>query len=89
MIKLTKTQREEAIASLQTYARENMAEPIGDLAAGNLIDFFFEELGPFAYNQGVADAQQRLQPVLAELDVDVHQVPLQYWPNQRLKKKRI
>jgi uncharacterized protein (DUF2164 family) len=45
-IELTKHVRADAIASIQCYFREDMPEPIGDRAAGLLINFFIEEVGP-------------------------------------------
>jgi uncharacterized protein (DUF2164 family) len=36
-----------------------MDEPIGNLAAGALLGYFLEELGPLVYNQRVADLQAR------------------------------
>ena len=60
-IELNKDIRAEAIASIERYFRENMDEPIGNIAAGALLGFFMEEIGPAIYNKGVADAQERLQ----------------------------
>ena len=56
-----------------------MGEPVGDLAAGGLLNFFLEEVGPAVYNRGVADAQRRLQERLSELDAEVHEEEFQYW----------
>ena len=49
--------RKQAIGALQTYFRENMDDPIGDLKAGLLLDFIVSELGPSIYNQAIADAR--------------------------------
>lgn len=49
--------RNQAIAALQQYFNDNMDEPIGDLKAGLLFDFFLSELGPSIYNQAIADAR--------------------------------
>jgi len=78
-IELSKEARTQAIASIERYFRENMDEPIGNIAAGGLLGFFLEELGPSIYNQGVADAQERLQERVAELDIEVHEDEFQYW----------
>ena len=55
-IELNKDIRAEAIASIERYFRENMDEPIGNIAAGALLGFFIEEIGPAIYNKGVANA---------------------------------
>lgn len=78
-IEIPKDARKEAIASIERYFRENMDEPIGNVAAGGLLGFFLEEIGPLVYNQAVADVQERLQQRVAELDIDVHEDAFQYW----------
>jgi len=60
-IELDKQVRTTAIASIQRYFDQNMEEPIGNVAAGGLLAFFVEEIGPAIYNQAVADVQERLQ----------------------------
>ena len=85
-IEISKEARQQAIASIERYFRENMDEPIGNVSAGALLGFFIEELGPSLYNQGVADAQDYLQARVAELDIEVHHEALTYW-NQRSRSK--
>lgn len=83
---LSVTNRKQAITSIQQYAEANLAECMGELAAGNLLDFFLEEIAPLVYNQGVTDAQDRMQQRLAELHGEVYAEPFQYWA--RLEKRR-
>jgi uncharacterized protein (DUF2164 family) len=78
-IELTKEVRADAIASIQRYFEENMEEPIGNIAAGALLGFFLEEIGPTIYNNAVIDAQERIQQRVSELDLDVHEEGFQYW----------
>ncbi|MBS0469402.1 MAG: DUF2164 domain-containing protein [Proteobacteria bacterium] len=78
-IELSKEVRKEAIASIERYFRENMDEPIGNVAAGALLGFFLQEVGPSIYNQAVADAQERMQARVTELDIEVHEEEFQYW----------
>ena len=78
-IELTKEVRQKAIESMQKYFEVNMEEPIGNLAAGALLGFILEEIGPSIYNKGVVDAQERMQMRLSELDYEVHQDEFQYW----------
>ena len=56
-IELPKQARSDAITSIRRYFQENMAEPIGNMAAGLLLNYFVEEIGPAIYNQAIADAQ--------------------------------
>ena len=78
-IELPKDARTQAIASIERYFRENMEEKIGNVAAGGLLGYFLEEIGPLVYNQAVAEVQERLQARIAELDIEVHEEPFQYW----------
>jgi uncharacterized protein (DUF2164 family) len=78
-IELGKEARKEAIASIERYFRENMEEPIGNIAAGALLGFFLEEVGPVIYNRAVAEVQERLQARVSELDIEVHEEEFQYW----------
>ena len=79
MIELDKQVRQQAIASIERYFRENMDEPIGNVAASGLLGFFVEEIGPAIYNQAVRDVQERLQARVAELDIEVHEEEFDYW----------
>lgn len=78
-IELTREDRTQAIASIERYFRENMEEKIGNVAAGGLLGFFLEEVGPAIYNKAVADVQERLQARISELDFEVHEDEFTYW----------
>jgi len=88
-IEISREARKEAIASIERYFEANMEEKIGNIAAGGLLGFFLEEIGPLIYNKAVADVQQRLQDRIMELDIEVHEEPFQYWRKfDRQAKKR-
>jgi uncharacterized protein (DUF2164 family) len=87
-IELSKQARADAIASIQRYFQENMPEPIGDIAAGLLLNYFIEELGPAIYNQAIADAQARIQQRLSDLEGELYLPEFQYWPNLDRKRKQ-
>ena len=78
-IEIPKEARQEAIASIDRYFKQNMEERIGIIAAGGLLSYFLEELGPLVYNQAVADVQERMQMRVAELDIEIHEDEFQYW----------
>ena len=86
-IELAKETRQEAIASIERYFRENMEEPIGNIAAGGLLNFFLEEVGPSIYNKAVAEVQERLQNRVMELDIEIHEEEFGYWPRQERQRK--
>lgn len=78
-IELPREIRSQAVASIERYFAENMEQRIGNVAAGGLLGFFLEEIGPAIYNRAVADVQERLQMRVAEIDIEVHEEPFQYW----------
>ncbi|KAA5924256.1 DUF2164 domain-containing protein [Achromobacter xylosoxidans] len=78
-IELERGVRDTAIASIQRYFDQNMEERIGNIAAGALLGFILEEIGPSIYNQAVADVQERLQARVSELDLEVHEEEFAYW----------
>jgi uncharacterized protein (DUF2164 family) len=86
-IEISKQVRTEAIASMQRYFSENMPEPIGDLAAGLLLNFFVEEVGPAIYNQAIADAQTRMQQRVSDLNGELFADEFQYWFKVDAKRK--
>ena len=80
--------RADAIASIQRYFEENMPEPIGDMPAGLLLNFFIEEIGPAIYNRGVADAQTRMHQRVTDLDGELYADEFPYWPRLARNKNR-
>ncbi|WP_322056549.1 DUF2164 domain-containing protein [Paraburkholderia sp. J63] len=87
-IELSEDVRAAAIASIQRYFDANMDEPIGNIAAGGLLGFFLEEIGPAVYNRAIADAQERMQARIVELDIDLHEEPFQYWRKFESPRRR-
>ncbi len=85
---LPKQTRADAVASLQRYFVENLPEPLGELPAGLLLDFFLEEVGPVIYNRAIHDAQARLQLRVADLSGELFEDEFQYWPRMEAKRKK-
>jgi uncharacterized protein (DUF2164 family) len=86
-IELSKQRRADAIASLKQYFEQNLPEPIGNLPAGLLLDFFLEEIGPAIYNKAVSEAQTRLAQRVGDLDGELYADEFQYWPRLAAKRK--
>jgi uncharacterized protein (DUF2164 family) len=78
-IELSKEARQQAIASIERYFQEHLEESIGNIAAGALLGFVLEEIGPSIYNRAVANVQERLGARVAELDIEVHEEEFDYW----------
>lgn len=66
-IKIEKNKREEMINMVKDYFANERDEDLGDLAAGLILDFFIEELGPDIYNQGVNDAHTYIKDKVDDL----------------------
>jgi uncharacterized protein (DUF2164 family) len=79
--------RADAVASIKRYFEENMPEPIGDLPAGMLLDFFLEEIGPVIYNRAIADAQARLAIRVSDMSGELYADEFQYWPKIDAKRR--
>ena len=79
-IEISKEARLQAVASIERYCRENLDEPIGNVAAGAMLGFFLEEIGPLVYNR-------RMQARILELDIEVHEDEFTYWRKYDRPKK--
>jgi uncharacterized protein (DUF2164 family) len=86
-IEFSKQQRADAIASMQRYFEENLSEPIGDLPAGLLLNFFLEEIGPAVYNRAIADVQTHMQLRVSDLNGELYANEFQYWTKVDGKRK--
>ncbi len=86
-LEISKESRADAVASIRRYFGENLSEPIGELAAGLLLNFFLEEIGPVIYNRAIADAQRRMEQRAADLSGELFFPEFQYWPRVDSKKK--
>jgi uncharacterized protein (DUF2164 family) len=85
-VELSKEQRTQAVVSIERYFRENMDERIGNIQAAALLAFFIEEVGPSIYNKAIADAQERMQMRVGELDIECHADEFGYW--RKFDRKR-
>jgi uncharacterized protein (DUF2164 family) len=87
-IELSKEARTDAVASIRQYFERNLPEPIGELPADLLLNFFLEEVGPAIYNKAVADAQTRLAVRVSDLSGELYEDEFQYWPRAEAKRAR-
>ena len=87
-IEISKEARKEAIASIERYFAENMEDKVGNIAAGALLGFILEEIGPVIYNKAVTDVQERLQARIMEVDIEIHEDEFQYWRKFDQARKR-
>lgn len=78
-IELSKDEIAEVLPSLKRYVREELGEDIGDLKAKLLLDYILREIGPYAYNRGVRDAEAYFRQRLEELPDVCFEEALTYW----------
>ena len=57
---LSKEQKKEIIHSIRRFFNEKLELELSQVQAGFLLKYFFHEIAPLAYNQGVEDAQKYL-----------------------------
>ncbi|MDP9902330.1 DUF2164 domain-containing protein [Variovorax ginsengisoli] len=87
-IEISREARQQAITSIERYFAEHMEERIGNVAAGALLGFFLEEIGPVVYNRAVADVQERIQARVSEVDIEVHEEAFGYWARYDAQRKK-
>jgi uncharacterized protein (DUF2164 family) len=87
-IELDPETRTQALASIQRFAREELDLDLGDLKADTVLRYFLAELGPVAYNRGVAGAQRYVQERLLDLDGACHEEPFGFWKPAGAKPRR-
>lgn len=53
---------------IRRFFEKELDEPVGDLKADLILEFFVRELGPQIYNQAVEDAHAFIQDKLIDLE---------------------
>ena len=71
-LKIAKEQKAQIINLIQTYFREERGEELGDLAAEFMLDFIVGQIGPYIYNQAIADVQAMLLQRMSVLEDDLY-----------------
>jgi uncharacterized protein (DUF2164 family) len=79
---LSKEQKKQAIQSIRRFFAEKLELEVSEIQAGFLLEYCFHEIAPFAYNQGVEDAQKYLTRLAEDLPGVCFQEPLTYWDEQ-------
>jgi uncharacterized protein (DUF2164 family) len=82
-IELDKKDIESIAHSLRKYCREELEHEISGLQAQFLLDYILKEIAPFAYNQGVKDAEAYFQAKLEDLPAICFEEGLTYWHKKK------
>ena len=89
-IPLSKEKEAEVIESIVRFFSEKLDLELSEVQARSLLAYFLHEIAPFAYNQGVEDAQKQLIRFAEDLPGTCFQEPLTYWESKdgvRVRRK--
>lgn len=82
-MELSKQETEEIIPSLRKFCREELETELSEMRAGFLLNFIQKEIAPYAYNQGVRDAESFIRNKLEDLPATCFEEGLTYWTKKR------
>lgn len=68
VIKLPLELKQQLLERIIAYFEQERGEPIGWIAAENMLDFMLGELGPIVYNQALADARALVLDRMQQLE---------------------
>lgn len=71
-IKLPKEQKDHIIGNVRSYFENERSEEIGELAAGQLVDFMIKELAPYLYNKALEDARRVVAEKMNALEEELY-----------------
>ena len=72
LVKWNADERKRIISEIQYFFLRERDEEIGELAAGTILDFFAEQIGPTLYNAGVRDAVKQAEVHASRLEEDLY-----------------
>lgn len=84
----SKDQKAEIVSSLRRYFAENLDGDLSEMQAGFLLEYFMNEIAPFAYNKGVEDAQKYCLRMTEDLPGTCFQEPLTHWKSRNGTARR-
>jgi len=79
----SKDQKAEIVSSLRRYFTENLDSELSEMQAGFLLEYLMNEIAPFAYNQGVEDAQKYFLRTTEDLPGTCFQAPMMFWKSRK------
>ena len=82
-IELSKMEKADIIYSIQKFFREELETEISEMRAGFLLNYFMKEIAPFAYNNGVKDAESYFRGKVEDLSATCFEDGMTYWVKKR------
>ncbi len=86
-IELTKQEAEEAIPSIRKYFREELEMELSEMRARFLLNYFMQEIAPFAYNRGVKDAETFFRGKVEDLAGTCFEDGMTFWAKKEGTKR--
>ena len=72
VLKISREHKALLVHKMQSYFETERSEEIGELAAGNLLDFMIKQLGPIIYNQAISDARTVVMQQMERIEDEIH-----------------
>ncbi|MFA6176750.1 MAG: DUF2164 domain-containing protein [Phycisphaerae bacterium] len=85
----SKEQKLEIISSIRRYFTENLDCELSEMQSGFLLEYFINEIAPFAYNKGVEDAQKYFVRMAEDLPGTCFQEALTYWKTHKSTSRAV
>jgi len=70
-LKLDLEARKTLVSEIQAYFAKERSETLGELAAGEVLDFMIQQLGPVLYNQAIRDARVVVMQQMERVEEEV------------------
>lgn len=71
------------VQSIRRFLAEELEQEVSGLQAKFLLDYVWAEIAPFAYNQGVRDAETYFRARVEDLPATCFRDGLTYWRQRR------
>ena len=82
-LELSKEDVEQIIPSLRKYFTQELDQDISEMRAKFLLEYFMKEIAPFAYNQGVKDAESYFRNKVEDLGATCFEDGMTYWVKRK------
>jgi len=83
MTPFSKEQKTEIVSSIQRYFTADLDLDLSEMQAGFLLEYFMNEIAPYAYNKGVEDAQEYFIRMTEDLPNTCFQEPMGHWKTSK------
>lgn len=82
-MELSKQEITGLIPSVQKFFREELEHELSEMKTRQLLDYIIKEIGPYAYNRGVKDAESFFRRHVEDLTATCFEEGLTYWVRKR------